>query len=55
MELLASNRRGLVPLVKQFEGAEDIFDICRRYGDITSRTWYLLKIGEFDKKANLLE
>ena len=54
-ELLASNWQGLVPLVKLFKQAEGIFDMRRRYGDITSRTWFLRKMGEFDEKAILLK
>ena len=42
-------------LVKEFKGAEEILDIRRRYGYITSRTWYLLKIGESDETVILLE
>jgi hypothetical protein len=41
--------------VKQFKQAEGIFDMRRRYGDITSRTWFLRKMGEFDEKAILLK
>ena len=37
-ELLASNWRGLVSVVKQFKRAEKVFDLRCRHGDITSRT-----------------
>ena len=44
----------LMPLATQFNRANQVFDIRCSYGDITSRTWYMRKIGEFDEKANLL-
>ena len=46
-ELLVSNSRGLVPLVKQFNRAKEVFDIRCRYGDYMSRIWYLAEDRRF--------
>ena len=46
-----SNWCGLVPLVKQFNRAKEVFDILCRYGD--NGNWR--KIGDFYEKASLLE
>ena len=46
-ELLVSNWRGLVPMVKQFNRAKEVFDIRCRYVDNTSRTWYLAEDRRF--------
>ena len=54
-EQLISNWCGLVPLVTQFNWANQVFDIRCNYEDITSRIRYLRKISEFDEKAKLLE
>ena len=54
-ELLMSNWWCMVPLVKQFNRANQLLDIRCCYIDNMSRTWYLRKIGDFEEKANLLE
>ena len=62
-ELLVSNWCDLVPLLKQFKRAKEVFNIRCHYVDITSRTWYLaedrrfLWKGEFagKKKHRLLQ
>jgi len=39
-------------LVKQFNRAEEVFDIRCRCVDITSRTWYLAKGRQFLQKGD---
>ena len=52
LELLVFSSCGLVPLLKEFKRAEEVFNIRCHYVDITSHTWYLAEDRWFRWKGD---